>query len=675
MESVCIVKSVGYRDMCVYTTDKTELTVNRPFGTDVGDIIFGRINGNSVEIDLIIVDRSNRAVIAKMSNAMRKSGITMAKQLSGNNIDYELTVLAFAKSKEPHIKEWRRIFPHRFNVLGIKTCDIITVWRHLTNNAVVDIFHLYDRILTRPYTVFDLDMKVADNITQLYGIIDPVARFWMFVAKVLYYAYNEISWTYIPLDEFGRIASTYIPLEYGKYTNFLLLIKEHADKQDFIIVTDTYVRLAYLDVIEKYIANVILASKMDTLPNYIDDFESALDFKFQPSQRRAFEYILNNNVTFVNGEAGTGKTTFIQMVYKYIEMYTNLPVCCVSFTGKAARRMEEGHNGVPLAMTIHSFVARYDRTKPFVLFIDEISMVSTELLHMLFTNITCINQCRIIFVGDKEQLPPINQSSFIHAYLKANMPTMTLCENMRSGETILKNAHAILTGSSMISDESFEIKQMDIAGLQRWISANVDFVRDACVLSPYNKVCDKLNVFMRTKIQGVSTDELVVNDLVVHTKNYYSSDYDLIYNENDRLIDVTGYRIANGEIGKIDGLGLGYVKVKISGRTFKYTISKSKTVASDDLFEETVGELGTNILKHRYAMTVHKSQGSEYDNGIIFVPKGACPILTRNLLYTAITRFKKKVKLFGDLPTIQVMISTLQPVPFELLSVSLGLRP
>jgi exodeoxyribonuclease V alpha subunit len=297
-----------------------------------------------------------------------------------------------------------------------------------------------------------------------------------------------------------------------------------------------------------------------------------------------------------------------------------------------------------------------------------------------------------VFVGDIEQLPCIERASFVSAYISSGLPIITLTKNMRADNVILSNAHIVINKdvypdfvssprnniTNLISNGSFEQIQGDMKSIMTWIGNNRDFMKDGLVLTPYNKVCDQLNTSVRNLINpGSDVLKFRPGDVVMQIKNYYSSDYELQYSENGRLTGHTGYRIVNGEVGTVTNVSQFDMTIDCKfgkhGAIRQYQIPKTKMdeFIDDDPFsvdESIGGELTTSYLRHSYCITIHKSQGSEANNGLVYIPYGYTPLLTRNLFYTAITRFKKRIVLYGDLRTVRRMMDSPSDLPLEYLS-------
>lgn len=721
MDCVLTVTAVN-RELILKDKDGEEHVSNLLEGKKVkeGDIIVGTLTGRKWTDYIVLVNRSDSAAAATVFNILkftkgRRSNLNKIavsrflmelkgteenfrydKQLTTNMKDESSPAMVTHLSeveRKSLVRGWKKHYCHRFNLLGIKNRDITGILKQ----TCTDYSSLYDKIMNAPYTIPQIPIENADRISQITGNIDNVMRMWAVITRVLTCIYQESGWTFVPVECIDASLNQYIPGEVHKYPKLYELSKKY-DSPGSVIVTDTYMRLKWLDDMEHELADYLLQchadlQEMNELSEDIDIFEANHDFRFQPEQREALQSIINRGVTLIDGEAGTGKTTMIQMACKFFEEYFKdceivLPT---SFTGKAARRMEEGKDGMKIAMTIHSFMNRYKKTtdsKNVILIIDEISMVDTELCWTLLMFIKSLfGTVRLVFIGDIEQLPPINRTSFVSAYIDSKLPIVTLIKNHRSNNVILANAHIVIgkpvpdefasaernTTTGFITNDDFELMGGSVYNLLNWAKLNKKFVESALLLSPYNKVCDELNSKLRELINP-GPDDWRENDLVMQTKNFYSEDYEILYdNKSGKITGWNGYKVVNGDIGVIKKVGAAEIECKFKGHKSSYIYKRAKTKfpdIDDDPFspDEVVGELDTHLLKHRYCLTIHKSQGSESDNGILFIPKGASPMLTRNLLYTAMTRFKKKLKIIGDMETVRRMIDTPIQRPLEMLS-------
>ncbi len=442
--------------------------------------------------------------------------------------------------------------------------------------------------------------------------------------------------------------------------NFIVRSKTVADN-DFIMLPEYYNA-------EEYIAARLSASKKYIKPsNQIDDLEieyveNKLGIKFEELQVDSIKSAFNSSVFVLAGGPGTGKTTTLNAI---IELYEqrDLDIQLAAPTGRAAKRMTEltGRE----AKTIHRLLEvewtsenkqsfAKNEKNPIdcdVIIIDEASMLDTLLFENLLRALRI--KTRIILVGDIDQLPSVSAGNVLNDILSTKVfSSVALKKVFRQAlsSAIITNAHAIINGEP--SDLSN--KSNDFFMIHRENAASVcDTVLELCetrlpdaygfnpltdiqVLSPSKKAqagTSNLNNLLQATLNPHKENEPQLSykgvyfrkgDKVMQIKN----NYDLQWKRDNGEI---GFGVFNGDVGYITLIDIktGIINVKFDDRTATY-------------FVENIGE-----LELAYAVTVHKSQGSEFDCVILPLFDTPYQLLYRNLLYTAITRAKKLIVVVG----------------------------
>ena len=415
---------------------------------------------------------------------------------------------------------------------------------------------------------------------------------------------------------------------------------------------------ARLLAVSRYIDTAVTVDKLE-----IENVENILNIKFEELQKQAIFEAFESGILILTGGPGTGKTTTLNAIIKLFE-YRNLDIELAAPTGRAAKRMSEltGRE----AKTIHRLLevewgdgeqrkfARNEKN-PLncdVIIIDEASMIDSLLFDDLLKALRL--SCRIILVGDSDQLPSIGAGNVLGDILSSDVfPSIRLKKVFRqAGESkIILNAHAI------INDEKadFSDKKSDCFFLNRHdrysvVKTVVDLVTErlpqAYGINPVNdlqilcpsKMLDtgtvNLNNLLQEWLNPHKKGEpqmafkgfyLRVGDEVMQIKN----NYDLGF-VNDKGEYGTG--VFNGDVGFITDIDMraGILKVRYDDRIATYF--------SEDLSQ----------LELAYAVTVHKSQGSEYDYVILPLFDVPSKLKYRNLLYTAVTRAKKMLIIVGE---------------------------
>ena len=372
----------------------------------------------------------------------------------------------------------------------------------------------------------------------------------------------------------------------------------------------------------------------------------------------------------ITGGPGTGKTTTLRAIVDAMERL-RLSVALAAPTGRAAKRMEEATGRS--ASTIHRLLSydyisedgtesrvSGDEVDADVVIVDEASMIDLLLMRDLLTSLK--EDTRLILVGDVDQLPSVGAGNVLRDLIASKaVEAVHLDKVFRQAETsaIVKNAHRINRGEYPVVNapgtDFFFMETPDpeaalalVASLVKERLPNfygIDPVEDIQVLAPMKKgVCgvENLNLTLQAALNpvpgGLSRGGFTykVGDKVMQTKN----NYEMEWKSKSRVFDSKGKGVFNGDLGTV-----GFVDRE----------SETLKVAFDDKVC-TYEREHLNELAPAYAATIHKSQGSEFPVVVLPVVSGPPMFLTRNLLYTAITRAKKLVVVVGNRATLRHMV-------------------
>lgn len=401
----------------------------------------------------------------------------------------------------------------------------------------------------------------------------------------------------------------------------------------------------------------------------IDLFEQVNKIKMHQNQRDAVNLAVNQGVSVITGGPGTGKTTIVKCMLQIFKSLRK-SVKLLAPTGRAAKRLSESTGED--ASTIHralvvdflgsdTFVYNQNNKLPFdVVIVDEVSMVDVQLMYYLIRALKKGTQ--LVLVGDKDQLPSVGAGNVLADIISSSV--VQVCELThiyRQGEDslIISNAHLINECKMpMLNNKSkdffFEEKQEPAQMLNSVVNLtysrlpkylNIDSSKIQVLAPMKSGVCgvDNLNKQLQDKINPPSlskpeleTEKVIyrLGDRVMQITNNYEREW--IKDTREQ-----GAGVFNGDIGIIDHVEPNTFETTVlfeDGRYAKYN--------KKDLAELTLS----------YAITIHKSQGSEFDVVIIPVVSGAPMLLTKNLLYTAVTRAKKMVVLVGTKQNIFRMV-------------------
>lgn len=345
------------------------------------------------------------------------------------------------------------------------------------------------------------------------------------------------------------------------------------------------------------------------------------------------------NISLLTGGPGTGKTTVTKSIVKGINRaYPEKKVVLLAPTGKAAKRIQEVFEGQDIEIeTIHLFVGwGFEECKMYkviqniqdtdVIIIDETSMVSVDVLSRLFEYINTA-KTKLIFIGDSDQLPAVGTGDLINDLKTMGVYEEHLYINYRSDDAIISNATRLKQGDFHLqTGDTFEFIDINSCIAKELLSKEMAYGEDnEITLTPYRKLSVNGNV--------IELNHLIHNEKYGDRRRDFLNGYCL----GERVIFTkTNYKrkYFNGDTGTLDGV----CTVKVN----KQTVDAYRVTLSDGRVVKVTDE---NDFELAYAITIHKSQGSEYDIVNIYIPEYSS-FITREMLYTAITRAKAKVRLW-----------------------------
>lgn len=449
------------------------------------------------------------------------------------------------------------------------------------------------------------------------------------------------------------------------------ILKERIDNGSLnteVVGGETLIYPPYLYYAEKKVAMRLLQLQQateplseDNLSLFIKVWEKDNQIQLAQKQKEAIKACLHHGVLVLTGGPGTGKTTVIKGILSILKAQ-GLKIRLAAPTGRAAKRLSETTG--QKALTIHRLLEANnlaqddnlqlgfskdidDQLDADVIILDEVSMVDIVLMHHFLNAVP--DGCRIILVGDTDQLPAVGPGSVLKDIIRSQkIPAIRLDEIFRQAQTsmIIQNAHIINAGRlpdlrKQYSDFVFYELNDDTSITQKILDLctkdlpheGFDVLKDVQVLSPMHRfLCgvENLNLMLQERLNPKKNqDELKyssqtfrVGDKVMHIRNNYQKN------------------VFNGDIGFIQDIN----NEKLTVDYFDHIVTYEKN------------EL--NELTLAYASSVHKSQGSEYKVVIIPLSTSHYIMLQRNLLYTAITRAKQKVIIIGSKKALMTAIQS-----------------
>ena len=449
------------------------------------------------------------------------------------------------------------------------------------------------------------------------------------------------------------------------------ILKEHIDNGSLnteVVGGETLIYPPYLYYAEKKVATRLLQLQQateplseDNLSLFIKVWEKDNQIQLAQKQKEAIKACLHHGVLVLTGGPGTGKTTVIKGILSILKAQ-GLKIRLAAPTGRAAKRLSETTG--QKALTIHRLLEANnlaqddnlqlgfskdidDQLDADVIILDEVSMVDIVIMHHFLNAVQ--DGCRIILVGDTDQLPAVGPGSVLKDIIRSQkIPAIRLDEIFRQAQTsmIIQNAHIINAGRlpdirKQYSDFVFYELNDDTSITQKILDLctkdlpheGFDVLKDVQILSPMHRfLCgvENLNLMLQEQLNPKKNqDELKyssqtfrVGDKVMHIRNNYQKN------------------VFNGDIGFIQDIN----NEKLTVDYFDHIVTYEKN------------EL--NELTLAYASSVHKSQGSEYKVVIIPLSTSHYIMLQRNLLYTAITRAKQKVIIIGSKKALMTAIQS-----------------
>lgn len=569
---------------------------------------------------------------------------------------------------------------------GIGPSNAKKVYKLLGNNAI-------EQIEEDPYILIDIargvDFKQIDKMAKDIGIApDNIKR----VKSGIKYSLIKVGYnghTCVEKEKLIVFVQELLGIQREIIENCLvdlnvtkdIVIEKQEDEIQRVYLAPFY--KAELNIAEKIIGlnNAQNIKKIDKFSVQLKKIEKQTDIELSKKQKEALKAVNENNVCVITGGPGTGKTTIIRSIIELYEKEGKKVVLCAP-TGRAAKRMTETTKKE--AKTLHRLleigkieeegsiqstdyeVAPIDAD---VIIIDEMSMVDVFLMNYLLKAV--YKGTKLILVGDADQLPSVGPGSVLEDIIKSEKVTVVHLDKIfrqAAKSKIILNAHKVNIGEGFINNEEaklneakddfFYIKENTQEGMMYQVLSlckdrlkkfgDYDFFNNIQVISP-------------TKKGMLGTKEL--NKALQETLNPKSdlkpekNSMGVIYRQGDRIMQIrnnydiywerrteefeAGSGIFNGELGTIEKIDEIERQIKV-----KFDDNKIAWYPFSELEQ----------IEHAYAITIHKAQGSEFDVVIMPIAPSSPMLLTKNLLYTGITRAKKLLIIIGQDKVLSFMI-------------------
>ena len=438
---------------------------------------------------------------------------------------------------------------------------------------------------------------------------------------------------------------------------FSELINDLINKDKVIKVDNIYYLKSYYDkelLIAKNLKKIdsFKVKKIAELDEKLEVLENKLNIKYNSEQKKAIISALNNNISIISGGPGTGKTTIINAIVRlYIEEHhlgnqdIVENIALLAPTGRASKKLSTSTN-LP-AYTIHRYLKwykdsndffynEYNRTKHHLIIVDEVSMIDVDLFNALLNGIS--SNVKIIFVGDTFQLPSVGPGLILNDLIASdyfNYVPLNQIYRQSENSYIPYLAKEIkmneLSEDCLVKKDDYnffeannnQIKSAIKQIIEVSLSKNIDEKRMQVLAPMYRgeNGIDNLNIILQSIYNPASIKKIEIK---------YG---DVIYRENDKvlqLINDLDNNVFNGDIG--------FIKQIVNNKIYIDFDSSEVIYEKKDL----------KNIKHAYAITIHKSQGSEFEHVIMPITSSYFKMLYNKLIYTGVSRAKKSLTIVGS---------------------------
>ena len=546
------------------------------------------------------------------------------------------------------------------NEIGFSTKEAMIIYNHYKEKtrSIID-----EDIYSLIKNIVELNFKKIDKIALSIGVKkDDLIRIKSAIIYIMEEVSNMYGHSYFYKEEIKNTLPKILSVNISDDQVDSALSSLEID-MDIIISEDRYYLKEMYEAENLIVKRTRLLAYKDLdkkkdLDKMIVELENYFDIEYNTDQQEAIKQSSYKNFLIITGGPGTGKTTIMKGITElYRKMYKlsyeklNEKIALLAPTGRAAKRMSE--TTLLNASTIHRFlkwqketnkfqVNEYNKSRVELVIIDEASMIDTYLLANLFKGIS--SNCRVIMVGDYYQLPSVGPGQVLHDLITSNkLPVVELKELYRQGidSNILSLAYDVRSG--VINKNVFN-KEDDLTFIE---AKDDEVINNIIEISRTYKDLDykKFQILapMYKTINGIDSINNAIQD-IFNKKDKTKKEIligETIFRESDKVIQLTNMpdeNVYNGDIGIISRIVLHPKKevyIDFDYGTVKYTPANF------------------NKFRLAYAISIHKAQGSEFDVVIMPIVKQFNKMLYRKLVYTGITRSKKKLYIVGDVNALK----------------------
>lgn len=551
------------------------------------------------------------------------------------------SILKYYESNETIIKlkEYGFSIKDSLKLINIYGNGILNIVENNIYSLINDIdFKTLDRIYLSIY-------KETTNLRILACIVETMKRITFNTGDT--YSYKE---------EIIRALNDEFNIKISSDEYFSMLSNEYK----IVIDNDKYYLKEYYDA-EIDIVNRLKEIKISpkhlekNLDKKIKDLESSLDITYNTEQKNAIKSIFHDNIVIITGGPGTGKTTIIKgiinlykNIYKYSDDALNMKLALIAPTGRASKRMSEttGYG----SSTIHRYlkwnkdnntfgINEFNKTNEELIIVDETSMIDTVLFDSLLKGIR--KNIKLVLVGDEHQLPSVSPGLILNDLINSNKFNHIKLNNIYRQS---KNSYIPVLASEIKNKNVTDY--LDKKDDYNFIECNTRNIKDLVIdiaNKSINKGLDENNIQI---LAPMYKGEIGIDNLNIILQNIFNPHSNhlkevvigpIIYRVNDKVLNLVNdvdKGIYNGDIGFIYDIDINsksdFIKVNFDNNIVSF---KKEELSS---------------IKHAYAITIHKAQGSEFDHVIMPISKTYNKMLYNKLIYTGVSRAKKSLIIIGS---------------------------
>ena len=548
------------------------------------------------------------------------------------------------------------------NELGFSMKDSLLIYNTYKSNTIFQIEHNIYKLLD---DVADISFPKLDEIAKSLNYEkNDERRIGAWIVYLLNQECFKTGNTYFTQDEIFHLLNKNIDIEIDSLQYEEVLEELKADEKIVLQYERIYLK-EYNDAEDNIATRLIsLVNKAPKqykeLDNNLKSLEKTYGITYNKKQEEAIKNALINNVTIITGGPGTGKTTIIKAIVELYKKLNKLKIeelkeqlVLLAPTGRASKRMRDG--AAFQASTIHRFLKWNKDSNDFTInewnpdfhkfiIIDEVSMIDTLLLDNLFKGL--LSNIQVVFVGDYNQLPSVGAGQILKDMIDSDIiPTVHLEELYRQDENSFISTLAGKIKNNEVDEHIFD-KYSDFTFLKCSNDSICNNLKELCITLKEKGYDEKRVQIMAPMYRGVNGIDNLNKELqeVFNPKSKQKQELkygDIVFRENDKILQLVNRpedNVFNGDIGIIE-------------RIVKSGISKSN---KNEIYVNYDGVIvkylpkDFNTMKHGYVITIHKSQGSEFETVIMPISKSYFRMLYRKLVYTGVTRAKKKLIILGD---------------------------